>query len=184
MKIKKNQKKNQKLLGVALAALFVIGVLLAYFYIIRKPLENTPASTAEPYTSEQDSDKKQADNLENNPEVKELTPNSDRPETPTNNESGKKQVQMVASADKSSDTVFIRGGVNYPVADGSCYAMLRGPSGQTIRKDTTTLQNASTTDCKTITISKVDLVSGKWSFKLYYTSDNYEGVSDETSFTI
>ena len=111
--------------------------------------------------------------------------NSDTPPTPTTIPgSSKKQVQMVASVDRSNGTVFIRGGVNYPVTGGSCFAELSGPSGQSIRKDSVVLSNPNSTDCKTISIPEGDLASGKWTFTLNYTSDEYKGVSSEVSFTL
>ena len=89
-----------------------------------------------------------------------------------------------ATATISDGSVFIRGGINAIVNDGSCYAQLTSAEGESIRENTILLQNPSTTDCKTIAIQTSSLSSGSWSVKLYYSSNTTEGVSNEASFEI
>ena len=183
MQIRKNTKKiNKPALIIASVLLIGIGASLVYALVL-KPQNNKSADTSKSNTAP--SDQQQTENLANNPDSKDETPNTDTPAKPsTTPNSDKKQVQMVASVDQSNDTVFIRGGVNYPVTGGSCYAQLVGPSGQSIRKDSVVLSNPASTDCKTIPVPASELESGKWTFTLNYTSDEYEGVSNETSFTL
>lgn len=181
MKIKKRSKINKPLV----ATIFVVAVSLVAFaiYLIYKPQSGTASKATN--TNEISTDKQQSESLHSNPENKEKAPNTDHPSDPVSStESGKRQVQMVASVDRSGDTVFIRGGINYPVSEGSCYALLSGPSGQSIRRDSTLLPNPASTDCKTISIPVNELVSGKWTLKLHYTSIDYEGTSSEVPFSI
>lgn len=182
MKIKKNTKKiNKPILIIVIILLIGLAAFLAYTFVI-KPHNNTTDTTQ---SENKPSDKQQSENLQTNPTDKEKAPNSDAPTTPTAvSGSDKKQVAMVASVDQSNGTVFIRGGINYPVTGGSCYAQLTGPSGQSIKKDSEILPNPASTDCKTISIPASDLAVGKWTFTLNYTSDEYEGVSSEVSFTL
>lgn len=185
MKIQEQTKTKKIVLVIGLLALMLIGVVLAYIYFSTNNLSSKPDESNNTPSNISDTDREQSKDLQNNPEKKNEAPNTDHPAQPAvSSESGKKQVQMVASTDQSGDTVFIRGGVNYPVVGGSCYAQLAGPSGQSIRKDSTILQNPASADCKTIPISNNDLAPGKWTFMLHYTSDDYEGVSDEVSFTL
>lgn len=183
MKIKKSTKKiNKPILIITITLLAGLVVFLAYSFVF-KPHTNKSANTAT-QSNDTSSDKQKAKKLETNPDDKTKAPNTDAPASPTTiPESNKKQVQMVVSVDQSNDTVYIRGGVNYPVAGGSCYAQLSGPSGQSIRKDSVVLPNPASTDCKTISIPTSELAPGKWTLTLNYTSDEYEGVSDEASFT-
>lgn len=181
MEIKKRS-KNKKLFIIA-AAVILIGVAaFLTYYFVYKPHNNNASSTT---TSSTNTDKQQADNLHTNPETKNEAPNADKPAAPTTSTtSSKKQVQVTASTDTSGGTIYIRGGINYPVTDGTCYAQLTGPSGQSVRKDTTLLPNPASTDCKTISIPASELASGKWTFTLHYTSNDYEGVSNEVSFSV
>lgn len=182
MQIKKHTKKINKPVLIATSALLVgLIVFLAYALIVR-PQSDKSADITNTTTP---SDQQQSENLVNNPDDKTVSPNTDTPIEPTiTPKSEKKQVQMVASVDQSNDTVFIRGGINYPVTGGSCYAKLVGPSGESIRKDSVVLSNPASTDCKTIPIPISELESGVWTFTLNYTSNEYEGVSNEASFTL
>jgi hypothetical protein len=184
MQIKKRSKINKPIVVSALVIL--IGVAGFFGYSLLHASKKTATDNASTAT-EVSSDKQQSENLSKNPAVKTEAPNADKPAAPTANTSSassKKQVLMTASTDMSGGTVYIRGGVNYPVTGGSCYAQLSGPSGQSIRKDTAVLRNPASTDCKTISIPVNELASGKWTFTLNYTSDNYEGVSSEISFSV
>lgn len=183
MKIKKNTRKINRPMAVIMIVLFV-GVVIFIAYLLFFPShKNESTDTVQPTGNTSDNQSSKSPGVTNN--NKESTTNTDTPPAPTTNgESNKKQVQLVASADQSNDTVFLRGGINYPVTDGSCYAKLSGPSGQSIQKDSTILQNPASTDCHTISISLSELEPGEWSFILYYNSDQYEGSSNEVSFTL
>jgi len=184
MKIEKRKKTKGLTISIIILVLLVsVGAMGLIVYLIHKNSSELlePATTKTSHSS----DKEQAQALKENPDKKQTSLNSDKPPTPTSDPgTNKQQVQMVASYSISSNTLYIRGGINYPVSDGNCYAILTGPSGQSIRKDTVLLQNPASTDCKTISVSLTDLTSGKWTFTLNYTSDNYEGVSSENSFSI
>jgi len=183
MQIKKNNSSKKKIVIIVVVALVVLGGGAAFAYNhINKP---APQAETSDQVKQADSDKQQSKNLQENPSSKTETSNSDKPADPTTSSaSSKKQVQMTASTDTSNGTIFIRGGINYPVIGGSCYAQLSGPSSQSIRKDTTVLQNPASTDCKTISIPSGELSPGKWTFTLHYTSDDYEGASNEVSFSV
>lgn len=181
MKIKRRDKIN-KPTKIAMLIL-AVGLLAFITYWFAYGINNNSTNNASDQKAS--SDQEQHSNLEDNPDTKSIAPNADKPAAPTSSsKSNKKQVQMTASADKSDGTVFIRGGANYPVLGGSCYALLSGPSGQSIRKDSTVLSNPASTDCKTISIPMAELASGKWSFTLNYTSENYEGTSNEVTFNV
>lgn len=186
MKIQK-RKKTKIIIPIAVLAsvLIIAGAVLLYFYLNRGNSEATQTNQDNTSKPIHESDKKQSQDLRDNPDNKQQAPNTDQPSTPiVDDKTGKQSVQMTASSDQSNNTVFIRGGANYPVAGGSCYALLSGPSGQSIRKDTTVLQNPASTDCKTISVPVSELSTGEWTFTLNYTSDSYEGISNEVSFTI
>ena len=128
-------------------------------------------------------DEKQISPKPNN--INELT-NTDQPLPPTSSsETGRLTVSMSTSSTIADGIVYIRGGIdNSVVFNGNCYALLIGPNGQLIRKDTELLQNASTTDCKTIQINISELSKGSWKYSLNYSSENEEGSSGESSFDI
>lgn len=181
MKIKRRTKINKPLVAIAIIVFIGILIFLGYLFVYKPHNDAISPTTSQESTS----DKKQSADLKNSSDDKDIAPNADKPATPnTDSTSSKKQVQMTASTDASGDTIFIRGGINYPLTDGSCYAQLSGPSGQSIRKDTTLLPNPASADCKTISIPISELVPGTWSFTLRYISTDYEGISNEISFSV
>lgn len=125
--------------------------------------------------------------INSTPNIKNTDTNSDTPppvEEPADN-SDKAEVMMSVSHDISSDSLNIRGGIdNAVVYEGDCVATLTGPDGIIIKKSTTLLQNPRNTDCQTISIPLEELSRGEWKIKLNYESSNYQGESDEDSFTI
>lgn len=184
MKIQSRKKNKIVPIALILLAVLLIGSALLY-YLSSTSSQKKPAETASESESARQSDNNQSQDLRDNPDIKQQAPNTDSPSIPTTDESSNKQrVQLTASTNISNGVVYLRGGVNYPVQGGSCYASLTGPSGQSLRKDTTVLQNPASTDCKTISIPSSELAPGKWSFTLHYTSDNYEGTSDAVTLSI
>lgn len=188
MKIK-NERKNLFIpLSLIVLSIGIMGVLTyAYFYNANtqndSAINTRDTNTDEPKSTE--SDTQQSENLQQNPDNKDTSPNTDQPAAPTgDNTSDKQQVQLSASVDTSNSTVYIRGGINYPVSGGACYAILNGPSGESIRKDTTLLQNPASTDCRTISVPSTELTLGTWKVKLHYESETYEGTSNEVTFSL
>lgn len=167
-----------------LAVLVASGALL-YYYLRLTPSEQTSTNASDTSRSAGQSDQNQSQRPRADTDTKQQSSNTDSPSVPTaTKDTTKQKVQLTASTNTSNGIVYLRGGVNYPVQDGSCYALLTGPSSQSLRKDTTLLQNPASTDCKTISVSKSELSPGKWTYTLYYISDNYEGASDAISFSI
>ena len=183
MKIKtKSKKKGPVIILTILALVFVAGFLL-YYSVSRQD-----GAIDSPSTTQKESPKMRQNQSVNTPssgDAKSHTQNTDHPPEPSyDNKSNKKRVGVVASTDRLDNMVYIRGGINYPVTEGTCFIQLSGPAGQSIRKDSTILQNPASTDCRTISIPVNELVSGRWSFILYYSSSQYEGESDEVSFSL
>jgi cytoskeletal protein RodZ len=185
--MKINRNKTQKKLKKRYAIIFVILIVLALaglgvFYVhAHQAVHSTPSiKTASPTTPTTESQPTQ------DPQSKETPTNTDTPvPAKIDEQSGKTIAQMEASAEVSGDTLYIRGGINnLVVTDGSCYATLTGPDGKTITKTTELLPNASTTDCKTISIKTADLMSGTWTVSLNYTSSTAQGKSNDVTFTI
>lgn len=181
MKIEHSKKTKIVLIVVLVLAPLLAGTVLFYVLYHQSPEE----SQKPPVNSDQTSDSQQTQNIKDNPNTKEQQPNTDAPpKTITNEATNKQQVQMVVSTNTQNGVVYIRGGINYPVVDGSCYALLSGPAGQSIRKNTDLLTGPASADCKTIAIPVGELSPGRWTLKLHYASDSYEGTSNEISFNI
>lgn len=181
MKLQKNKKTKKLPLALTLSVLLLLAVSAGVYAYIQ-----TKNDTSKNSESSHASDYEQAQNLKDNPDDKQQSQNTDKPSTPetVDEDTGKQQVQIEASSDKSNNSIFIRGGVNYPVSGGRCFATLTGPAGQTIVKNTDLLQGPASTDCQTITIPVSELTPGNWSFKLQYESDNYVGASSSVMFSI
>ena len=160
MKVK-NKKNNKKrvIISSIVVVILVAASASAYYFMNKNSEDNDLKKNSATTAKKSESDEQQAKELEENPEYKETKTNTDTPAPITTNEStGKKTVQMVASANISSGILYIRGGINNSVEySGTCYAQLTGPNGESVRKDTTLLQSAATTDCKTIQVNTSEL---------------------------
>lgn len=181
MKIQKRKLSSKTLIAtgsMVAVILLATGGLFAYNLSNNKNESPTSSKPAE-------SDKKQAQDLAKNPENKEHQVNTDVAPTVKIEPGKKAAVSMVASANILEDKLYIRGGLNGAVVtDGQCFATIESSSGAFLRKDTPLLQNASTTDCKTIIINLNELSKGKWTAVLNFSSNTMEGTSNEASFEI
>lgn len=182
MKIQKNKfaSKNIIILVPLLGLLLIAGGVFAAYL-----LNNTQDDSSDVVGKPGESDKRQAKELASNPDNKATQVNTDTPPS-VSTEAGedKATIGMVVSANVSDGKVYIRGGLNSAIVDGRCYAKVSGPNGKLITKETTLLQNASTTDCKTVIIDSSELTPGKWVAVLSYSSNDIEGSSSEASFEI
>lgn len=184
MKIK-NRKNKLSITPSIVIAIVLLGALVSYVFVYRSLNSSTGLSQNSPSTTTNSSKPTGGGTQAQEQSAKEEPINTDKPVRPTESSTGgKQQIQVEASVSVSGDSVYIRGGINIPTQDGSCHATLTGPSQQSFRKDTIALQNPSSTDCKTIVIPKSELASGTWRYTLHYESNNYIGVSDESSFSI
>jgi hypothetical protein len=176
MKIQKNKNHPKKLLIAALIGVVIlVGGYFGYTSLV--PKDNTPSNEA---GQPAESDKLQAKQLADNPEIKSTRVNTDQQPAPKVDSTTSKTIfPMVASANLTQDSLFIRGGLNGAVVtEGECFALLSGPNGQSLKKSTELLQNAATTDCKTITVNRNELNTGEWTITLNYHSGTAEGSSD------
>lgn len=182
MKIQKSKFASKKLIILvsSLALLLLAGGVSAAHF-----LNNAERDSSNAIGEPGESDIRQAEELADNPDTKSTQVNTDTPPS-VSTEAGedKATVGMVVSANVSDDKVYIRGGLNSAVVEGKCYAELSGPNGRSITKETTLLQNASTTDCKTVIIDSGELAPGRWTAVLMYSSNDIEGSSSEASFEI
>ena len=191
MKIQKTRKKSKRPLFI-IVAILVLLVVGAWLWVNVWSSNNNSDKPAESSNTKKDSSKDSKSSTRSSNETTPATPdskttptNTDQTTSPATPSSGSKTpVEFVSNVNVSGGTVYIRGGINIPTQSGSCYATLKGPSGTTVRKDTTLLQNPSTTDCKTIQIPASELTKGTWSYTLNFESDQLQGASNAQTFTI
>lgn len=184
--------KNKKplLLTTVCLAVIIAGGLSYYFYSTNnKTAEHQDTSSEKNAMISQSKNNETATANESSepgkPQLKTNTTNSDpQAQTTINQNSGKTTVSVITSVDIAEDTVYIRGGINNIVSGGVCKLSLKSSSGTSLEKESPTLPNASTVDCKTIKIPVSELSSGTWTYVLKYSSDTAEGTSNENSFQI
>jgi|GEM_PF-1891061 len=181
MKIK--YKKNHKTAWLITVIVVVATVLCTSYFLATSDALFGPRDETSSKSSSNSSDES-SEPQDTNPSHKLNPSNTDRAVPTTDESSGRQVVPVVANVVVDGNTVFIRGGTNVSVNGGSCFAILHGPNGEQVRKDTSLLPNSSTTDCKTIQIPISELSAGTWTFTLNYLSDSVEGTSSVTPFTI
>lgn len=190
IKINKNTKKSFKIpiILFATSAIIVGGLLyLKPNLLSRESVTSNTTKQPSPSTEKNlNSADKSTIEPTSSPNSKTETPNSDNPITPSKSstDSSRQVVQVVASSNKDSSTLYIRGGVNYPVRDGECTVTLTGPNRNTINKTTPIMPGPASADCKTIQIPLSELTTGKWSFTLKYTSPEFFGESEKVEFNV
>lgn len=176
--MKTNTKKLLIPLLIVLGVVLIGGSVGAYYLLGNSSNTTSSETTPTPNSTTDQSPQK--------PEDKEGQPNTDTtPSTPQPDQSGIRSVSMVASADISGDMVYIRGGINASdISSGTCFAELKGPNNSVIKKDTSLLTNSTTTDCKTVVVSKSELSKGTWTITLNYLNEDVKGTSSAISITI
>lgn len=188
MKIKKsNSNKSTKALIILIVAVLVVAAAYAaYAFTSNNTPDPSATNRSESKTETHTSSSSKGNEQPSDTDDKLTENNSDTPIPPkTDPTTSLRNVSMTASADKRDGMLYIRGGINNSVEyAGSCYATLTGPTGKTIQKDTELLQNASTTDCKTIQISTNELSSGTWNITLTFKSDQATGTSNAYAIQI
>lgn len=187
MKIKQNKHAKKAIVVAVAIALLTGGSAFAYHQLS----QNSNSTKSSPSSSKSTQTASNTNDLASNTttptaESNKSTTNTD-PQATTSADAatGKTVVSVVSSVSVSNGVVYIRGGINNVVdTSGTCYALLKSPSGTSIREDTTLLQNAATTDCKTIQVKTSELTPGTWSYTLNYSSTTEEGASSEGTFNI
>ena len=180
----KNPSRRKRILTIILIITIIVAIGLAAYYssTIGSPAKDEPKNNNLESSVNSTSDNNDSKAY---PKQKKAVTNTD-PQAPTtiDKTTGKTIVTVVTSASVSDSTVYIRGGINNAVSEGECYAQLKGPSGSSVKKNTTLLPGATTADCKTIKIPVSELSPGTWTYRLNYSSPTAEGVSSENSFQI
>lgn len=180
----KNPSRRKRILIIILIITIIVAIGLAAYYssTIGSPAKDEPKNNNLESSINSTSDNNDSKAY---PKQKKAVTNTD-PQAPTtiDKTTGKTIVTVVTSASVSDSTVYIRGGINNAVSEGECYAQLKGPSGSSVKKNTTLLPGATTADCKTIKIPVSELSPGTWTYRLNYSSPTAEGVSSENSFQI
>lgn len=179
MKLKNHRKRVW--IKTTLIATIAVGLLAGYF-ILAKDGEINPFNSSSGKDQASDNTSQQEKPGESQ---KIIPPNTDHATLPDpQGSNGNQIVPVVVSSNVDGSIVYIRGGINTPVSEGTCFAELEGPNGEKIRKETALLPNAGTTDCKTISIPISELTKGKWNVTLNYSGTNKEGKSSVDTFTI
>lgn len=180
MKIKKQEKSRKKIV-LPVVALLLVSIVATIVFLAQKDHTNKTPTTQS--TTPQQT--KTPEPTRVTPEDKKSAPNTDSQTTLPKENSTNSSIALTVSSNISGNSLYIRGGIDGSiVTEGQCYALLSGPNGESIRKDTVLLQNPSTTDCKTIVIDTGSLKPGKWKITLHYELNSTRGVSNETTIEI
>lgn len=106
---------------------------------------------------------------------------ADQPQQPGASETSRQKVNVViTSAQASNGTVNASGFVSNIVEAGGICTYVFTKADSVVRKSSDTLQNASSTTCKSVSFSSAELESGDWTVSLEYRSSTSEGSSSNT----
>lgn len=130
-------------------------------------------------------EKRATEVIENDPSKKVENNQKDTPPQPDTNSTTGKQVAnvMVTNVGVFNGTVSASGfATNVSESDGTCEFVFNGP-GNTVTKTSPTMQNPTSTSCKTVSFPASELTAdGTWTVYINYFSLLSEGKSDSREF--
>lgn len=187
-----NRKVNKKKLLIPIAAIVVAilaytGVAYAYNLFPFQKATNTDTHGTINF-KKSPAEKKAEQEVKTNPKQAKTEPqNTDTPPSPpTSPQTGKKEANVVLTNVGVQDGSVQASGFisNIVETDGTCSFVFTSPNGQVVTKSTSTLQNPSSTACKTITFPASELSSGSWQVQINYSSPDAAGSSNKMTLNV
>lgn len=174
MQLKKTQPKNRRnkiVIGIIMSIVFAAGLYTVIAWSNQLPPFISPTSD-ETNLSKTNTEKRAIDDLKKNPENKVKNDQHDVPDAPAVDESGLREANaLVTNVETSPSEVRVSGFISDIVEDGGTCYFVFVQSGKTIEKAASTLANATSTTCRTLTISKSEFdTPGRWLVHIKYTS--------------
>ena len=186
-----NRVNNKKKYILALAGLIALaGVYLAvarYMHLAPFANMNRTYQPGEQIVNmnRTDSEKQQTEALEKDPQKKLQNTQTDTPAAPATDSASGKQIAnvLITNAGIFNGKVSASGFVSNVVeSDGSCEYVFASDT-QVIKKTSTTLPNATSTTCKTVSFPDTELATtGTWKVTLNYNSATSAGTSPVKEF--
>lgn len=181
--------KKKRFILILIGAILLAGLYLLFAWKFQyAPFSN--GKSYEPGESVVNLERSQAEKkvtsaLEENPEKKLENTQTDTPPAPkVDSQSGMQDANvMVTNAGIFNGTVSASGfATNVSESDGTCEFVFSGP-GNTLTKTSSTMQNPTSTSCKTVSFPSSELTAnGTWSVYIRYTSPVSEGKSGPREF--
>lgn len=185
---KNNSKKILILVAIAIIALVCFGL----FYVFNQ--HNSNQTNQETNTSKESSQKSDNSNSTNESQSsnkttanneKNLSTNSDIPQSPIkNSDNSKYSVKISTHIDSTAESISIRGLIDLSIESGFCDIILTNPKGVSETKQTEILMSPTTSSCKTLTLPKNNLEKGTWKYKIKYETSEITGESNENTFEV
>lgn len=184
MRIEKSNSKRVKIISTAVVAVVLLGlgVTVWNWYVHKDDIKRDANGVSIERTAQ---DKKLEEELNKDPGKKELV-QSDRPEDPSvDSNTNLKSVNVIlTNTGMNNDNVTASGFVSNVVeSDGTCTFVFTNDQ-KTLKKQSETLPNPTSTTCKSISFNKSELGSGTWKVQIQYSSSESAGMSNEMELVV
>ena len=187
MNIKNKKNRLVRVILPVVAALVITGLGGTWWYLDSSTSKDDVKRDNKGTSLERsNSENTETKNIETDPDAKGTT-GSDAPSAPeTNKETGlnKANVILTSTGTNGDNTVDSSGFVSNVVEDNGKCTFIFTQGAKSVRKDTTTSTNPTSTTCKTVRFDKSELGTGEWSVVLEYTSPTSSGTSNSSKVTL
>ena len=196
-KKKKQQKSDHMILILAILLVVVFGLCfggLVLWHNLKPEEKPANGTTATEKVEDTISEEKQ-DEETTTPEDKTTTEGDDLKEQAAKKESERQAVAVDKNGLKVAAInldVDYEGGIatahgtitNLVEEGGTCTYVFKGPNNKEINNTTDSIVDRSSTQCKSVEMTKAELGVGTWQVKLVYKSKNAEGESESKTFSV
>jgi hypothetical protein len=191
----KNYTKNSKYTRKKLFVLFVsiLAILVILFVLEKSEVINLYNDQKQPSTTtEQDEinlnppTEEELQAVEDNKnKLSEEIDKSNNAVPPPQKEDGKIDVKpVIGYIEIRDEQIRANGFISTMIEEGGTCTLTLSRGEQKVQTTTTSLADAQSTICGLMLVNKNDVSNGSWTATLSYSSDKYEGVSDEQIITI
>jgi flagellar basal body-associated protein FliL len=180
-----NNHRTAKIVIVSIAAVLLVGsaTVGAFMYFHRNDIKRNSNGIS---TEQTPQDKQLEQNLNNNPDQKQQTTQTDHPAAPSVDKATNfQQVNVIlTNTGETNGSVSASGFVSNTVeSTGTCkYVFTNGQ--KSVEKTSTTLTNSTSTTCKTVQFSASELSAGTWKVQLKYSSPTSTGLSNTLDLVV
>lgn len=186
MKTKKSRSKPIVVIAIIVA---LLGLYFAIAWFYRLVPFQEPRKALEPgdhfiNMERTETEKQGFKDLQENPENKTKTEQTDVPEPPmVDGSTGKQEVNvLLTNAGVFNNLASASGMVTNSVEEGGLCTFVFSNGNSEITKTSSTLANPTSTSCETVSFPASELPSGNWKVFLRYASDSSFGISNAKEF--
>lgn len=177
--------RTAKVIIASIAAVLLVGgaAVGGLMYSQRNDIKRDPKGVSTERTPQ---DKQLEQNLNNHPDQKQQTTQTDHPTAPSVDKSTNlQQVNVIlTNTGEANGSISASGFVSNAVESTGVCTYVFTSGSKNVEKTSTTLTNSTSTTCKSVQFSASELNSGTWKVQLKYSSPTSTGSSNTLDLVV